>query len=116
VKVFRYERDKVGEGGFEVRQLVRPVCVGVREMSCTSNRGRHGTAVHVHSRNTNLYPDHNLTRNTMEHDILQKGYYCEEYCAFFVKPRRVFYSASITKHGKVHPCTGTEALYRPYGP
>jgi len=19
-------------------------------------------------------------------------------------------------HGKVHPCTGTEALYRPYGP
>ena len=20
------------------------------------------------------------------------------------------------KNGKVHPCTGTEALYRPYGP
>ena len=22
----------------------------------------------------------------------------------------------ILIHGKVHPCTGTEALYRPYGP
>jgi len=26
------------------------------------------------------------------------------------------YAAYSSKKGKVHPCTGTEALYRPYGP
>jgi len=25
-------------------------------------------------------------------------------------------TTTTTKKGKVHPCTGTEALYRPYGP
>jgi hypothetical protein len=36
-----------------------------------------------------------------------------------MKPSCVFISYLITyllKKGKVHPCTGTEALYRPYGP
>ena len=26
------------------------------------------------------------------------------------------HSKETGKKGKVHPCTGTEALYRPYGP
>ena len=35
-------------------------------------------------------------------------------------PKRIFL-ITVTLHcqdglGKVHPCTGTEALYRPYGP
>ena len=25
-------------------------------------------------------------------------------------------TSSVVVKGKVHPCTGTEALYRPYGP
>ena len=91
------------------------MCAGVNEMSCTANVGRHGNAICVRSRNNSHHPDQSLACN-MEHDILPKGYYSEEYSAFFVKPRRVFYSASITKQGKVHSCTGTEALYRPYGP
>jgi hypothetical protein len=27
-----------------------------------------------------------------------------------------FCTKTVIKKGKVHPCTGTEALYRPYGP
>jgi len=32
-------------------------------------------------------------------------------------PSNIFYlSLNLVKKGKVHPCTGTEALYRPYSP
>jgi hypothetical protein len=39
-------------------------------------------------------------------------------CEVSFKPR-LLYSQSICwckKRGKVHPCTGTEGLYRPHGP
>jgi hypothetical protein len=29
---------------------------------------------------------------------------------------KVALNTSVKGKGKVHPCTGTEALYRPYGP
>jgi len=29
---------------------------------------------------------------------------------------KAFWESSPDKKGKVHTCTGTEALYRPYGP
>ena len=28
----------------------------------------------------------------------------------------IFNESSFAKESKVHPCTGTETLYRPYGP
>jgi len=28
----------------------------------------------------------------------------------------ILYTTDKSKNGKVHPCTGTEALYKPYGP
>ena len=41
---------------------------------------------------------------------------CTNACAKCDRRHVVNTRMKVKKKGKVHPCTGTEALYRPYGP